>query len=254
MPSLYQEEVTTPKIEEGRGEGSDAGELQASHCQVPGGTCCQTQGWLARPDASLALPCRCTGWLLNGLRPRNVMLTLGRTGGKRHLNCKQDSCSVCFPLVVMGSSPHLLLWCGLKAANAVGWERTPLFSLLQRAENNANYAQAHFIITNKDAGVLLRSWDLCRKKQGVHRCWGAMKEKADIGPVSFIGEEKNNILGLNIIYVGVVVIIRLVFPVGCFSARCNGTFLQHACVYMMCVWWSSLAFSDVRKLHLTGEA
>lgn len=153
-----------------------------------------------------------------------------------------------------GLSPHLLLWCGLKAANAVGWERTPLFSLLQRAENNANYAQAHFIITNKDAGVLLRSWDLCRKKQGVHRCWGAMKEKADIGPVSFIGEEKNNILGLNIIYVGVVVIIRLVFPVGCFSARCNGTFLQHACVYMMCVWWSSLAFSDVRKLHLTGEA
>lgn len=62
-----------------------------------------------------------------------------------------------------------------------------------------------------------------------------MKEKSDIGPVSFIGEEKNNVLGLNIIYVGFVVIIQLIFPVGCFPAHCNGTFLQHVCVHDVCV-------------------
>lgn len=52
-----------------------------------------------------------------------------------------------------------------------------------------------------------------------------MKEKSDIGPVSFsAGEKKNkNILGLNTIYAGFVIIIQLVFPVGCFSAQYNRT-------------------------------
>lgn len=81
--------------------------------------------------AALLYPAVVRVWLTNGLRPRNVLRTFGRAGGKRHLNCKQDSCEVCFSPVVMGLSPHLLLRCGLKAANAVGRERTPLFSLLK---------------------------------------------------------------------------------------------------------------------------
>lgn len=52
-----------------------------------------------------------------------------------------------------------------------------------------------------------------------------MKEKSDMGLVSFIAEEKNNVLGLNDTYAGFVIIIQLVFPVGCFSAQPNRTFL-----------------------------
>lgn len=54
-------------------------------------------------------------------------------------------------------------------------------------------------IPNKDGGVLLYGWDTLRKEQGAHKCWGAMKKKSDVGPISFLAEEKNNILLLNTI-------------------------------------------------------
>lgn len=109
-------------------------------------------------------------------------------------------------------------------------------------------------IPNKDGGVLLYGWDTLRKEQGAHKCWGAMKKKSDVGPISFIAEEKNNILLLNTIPAEFVATIQLAFPVGCFPSLRNRTFLWSLCLWYGC-GLSRVASAAGLKLHQrTSEA
>lgn len=117
--------------------------------------------------------------------------------------------------------PPPAVW-SLNVANGVRQERTKLFCLLTKLKRLPTMHK-HKLPQIKASCIA----EICA---GRDSCWGANKEKSVINSVSFIAGERNNLLGLNSIYAGLLIEIQLVFVLVLCSVLTG----------LWCVWCSSV--------------